>query len=119
MYPDVERSTFMFDAQTVKPLYTVASQCPRITLRCQAISMLMSSPRREGFWNSVLCGTVAQWVLGIEKEDTDDDYILEETKIQNSAVEANLQKRTAHIQCLKPDKKIPRRLISRSVIITW
>jgi hypothetical protein len=118
-HPGMAGHTFTFDAQTVKPLYTVACQCPSVALRHQAISLLLSVPRREGFWDSVLCGKIAQWIVGMEEEDSEDDHILDETKIKNLTVKVDLQKRTAYVQCSKPKKNLPRKLIFRCAVITW
>lgn len=116
---DMVGNTFTIDGQTVKPLFIVACECPNIILRGQAISMLLSVPRQEGFWDAVLCGKVAHWVTSIEEEDSEGDYVLQRSKIQSLSVDANLQKRTAHTRCLQRDKKDPRTFISRSTIITW
>lgn len=97
----------------------ILSLLPSIILRRQAISLLLSALRQEGFWDSVLCGKVAQWIVDIEAEDSEGYKILEEAKIQNLKVLADLQNRTVHAQYLKPEKTSPKTLISRCIFITW
>ena len=42
--------------------------------------MVLSAPRREGFWDAVLSGKLAQWIMTIEEEDLDGDYVPEESR---------------------------------------
>ena len=118
-HPDTQPNTFTFNAQTIKPLYTVACQCPNSTLRRQAISMLLLMPRREGFWDSVLSGKLAQWIMVVEEEDLDGDYVPEETKIRSLSVSADLQQRRVQAECLKPEKGYSERLVRKSTLIIW
>lgn len=112
-------SGFTFDGQTVKPLYTIAMKCPNAALRRQAISLLLNSPRREAFWDSTLTAKLAEWVVCIEEEDIEDGYVPDETRIRNFSVKANLQKRTAYVECLKPEKASPQTLTPRRALIKW
>jgi hypothetical protein len=36
--------------------------------------------KREGFWDAVLSGKLAQWIMTIEEEDLDGDYVPEESR---------------------------------------
>jgi hypothetical protein len=116
---DMDGGLFTFETRIIKPLYTIACQCPSISLRRQAIALLLSVPRREGFWDAVLCGKVAQWIMSIEEEGSVNDYITEEAKVHNVKVTSDLQRRTARAECLKPQQGLPERFISQRIVINW
>ncbi len=63
------KASFALDLGIIPPLFVVATKCRDRRLRRDAINLLMSSPRREGMWDSVLCGRVARWIMEIEEED--------------------------------------------------
>lgn len=63
------KASFALDLGIVPPLFVVATKCRNRKLRREAIRLLLSSPRREGMWDSILSGRVAQWIMEIEEED--------------------------------------------------
>jgi len=63
------KPSFALDLGIVPPLFVVATKCRDRKLRREAIRLLLSSPRREGMWDSILSGRVAQWIMEIEEED--------------------------------------------------
>jgi hypothetical protein len=62
------KASFALDLGIVPPLFVVATKCRDRKLRREAIRLLMSSPRREGMWDSILCGKVAGWIMEVEEE---------------------------------------------------
>ena len=118
-HPDCARESFTFDSQVVKPLWTVARKCPHRLVRRQAVSLLLSSPRREGFWDATLSGELAAWITAVEEEEVEGDYVPEETRISNFDVKVDLQARAAQARCLKPEKGFPGKLVPRSVVLSW
>jgi hypothetical protein len=63
------KASFALDLGIVPPLFVVATKCRDRKLRRDAIRLLLASPRREGMWDSNLCGRVGQWIMEIEEED--------------------------------------------------
>ncbi|KAI9052162.1 hypothetical protein LZ554_003524 [Drepanopeziza brunnea f. sp. 'monogermtubi'] len=61
------KASFALDLGIVPPLFVVATKCRDRKLRREAIRLLMSSPRREGMWDSILSGRVGQWIMTIEE----------------------------------------------------
>ena len=53
-------SSFRADISTVVVLYFVGRQCPHAHLRRQAIDLLLESPRKEGFWDSIETARILQ-----------------------------------------------------------
>jgi hypothetical protein len=62
------KASFALDLGIVPPLFVVATKCRDRKVRREAIRLLLSSPRREGMWDSILSGRVAQWIMEIEEE---------------------------------------------------
>jgi hypothetical protein len=62
------KASFALDLGIVPPLFVVATKCRDRKLRRDAISLLLSSPRREGMWDSILSGRVGQWIMNIEEQ---------------------------------------------------
>ena len=62
------KASFALDLGIVPPLFVVATKCRDRKFRREAIRLLMSSPRREGMWDSILCGKAAAWIMEVEEE---------------------------------------------------
>ena len=59
---------FVFDLYVIPVLYFVAIKCRHPLIRRKAISLLSSSPRREGLWDAAPVARVAERVMQIEEE---------------------------------------------------
>lgn len=57
-------------------LWLVAMRAPStcLALRKRAISLMLSHPRREGFWDGMLAGQIAQEALRLEQESTQAEF---------------------------------------------
>ena len=62
------KMSFSFDLGIISPLYFTASRCREPSLRREAVRLLMSSVRREGFWLSWVTGMVANQIVMIEEQ---------------------------------------------------
>ena len=59
---------FCLEMNFVAPLYVVASKCRDPIVRRKALSLLYSSPRQEGIWDSIMTARVAQRLISIEED---------------------------------------------------
>ena len=59
--------SFSLDMNLVIPLYAVAHKCRDPFVRRKAVTLLKSSPRQEGIWDSVLAGRVAEKLINMEE----------------------------------------------------
>ena len=57
------KSSFSFEMVTIPPLFLVSVKCRHPITRRRAISLLLSSPRREGLWDAYRAGRVAERIL--------------------------------------------------------
>jgi hypothetical protein len=68
--------TYSVDIGTVPTLFYVGMKCRVGAVRRRAISLLLSYPQREGTWDRVLTGKMANWVREVEEEYMEDDKFL-------------------------------------------
>lgn len=57
-------------------LWLIAMRAPSKfpALRRRAVKLMLSHPRREGFWDGILAGQIAQEVLSLEQESTQAEF---------------------------------------------
>ncbi|KAH8601853.1 hypothetical protein B0O99DRAFT_562579 [Bisporella sp. PMI_857] len=60
--------TFASEPRIIPALYLCATKCRIPSLRNEALSMLFAERRREGIWESILHGKVAQWLISLEAD---------------------------------------------------
>lgn len=123
---------FSFDIGVVLPLYVTAVKCRDPVLRRKAISLLFSSPRREGMWDSVLAARVAVWITSIEEEGLEAPHpnrragnaanhwgIAEEQRVGVRFFNLDLQKREARLRCARKVLGMEGEVNARETTIFW
>ncbi|QSZ36950.1 hypothetical protein DSL72_009041 [Monilinia vaccinii-corymbosi] len=107
MYSHIKPS-FALDLGIVPPLFVVATKCRDRKVRREAISLLMSSHRREGMWDSRLCAGVGNWIMHVEEEGLDEyapggasetQFVGEERRVMVMEIGFNLERRWAMLRC--------------------
>ena len=103
------KASFALDLGIVPPLFVVATKCRDRKLRREAIRLLMSSPRREGMWDSILCGKVSEWIMEVEEEGLRhfevwdsmgaNEPIVEDRRVMVKEILFDLQRREATLRC--------------------
>lgn len=103
------KASFALDLGIVPPLFVVATKCRDRKLRREAIKLLLSSPRREGMWDSILCGKVAEWIMEVEErgmrrfESWDpvgaNEVVKSERRVMVKEISFDLQRREATLRC--------------------
>ncbi|PQE28388.1 c6 zinc finger domain protein [Rutstroemia sp. NJR-2017a BBW] len=100
------KPSFALDSGIVPPLFVVATKCRDRKLRREAISLLTSSHRREGMWDSKLCAGVGKWVMEMEEEGlnpydlrTRGQVVPEGKRVMVTEITFNLEKRWATLRC--------------------
>lgn len=75
----------------IPPLYLTAIKCRFPSIRRKAISLLSSSPRREGMWDAFLAVKVAEKVMTIEEEGLKGSHIPpERSRIHDTVIDADM-----------------------------
>ncbi|KAN0098227.1 hypothetical protein V8E51_013890 [Hyaloscypha variabilis] len=103
------KASFALDLGIVPPLFVVATKCRDRKLRREAIRLLLSSPRREGMWDSILSGRVAQWIMEIEEEGLSHyegpwgraamETVGEDRRVMVKEILFDMQRREARLRC--------------------
>ena len=105
------KPSFALDLGIVPPLFVVATKCRDRKLRREAIRLLLSSPRREGMWDSILCGRVGQWIMKVEEEDLpawgeplsihgySEDIVPDDKRVMVKEILFDMQGREATFRC--------------------
>lgn len=103
------KASFALDLGIVPPLFVVATKCRERKLRREAIRLLMSSPRREGMWDSTLCGKVGEWIMEVEEEGLGPfdplnpisytSIVTNDKRVMVKEILFDMQKREAVIRC--------------------
>jgi hypothetical protein len=124
------KPSFALDLGIVPPLFVVATKCRDRTLRRDAIRLLMMTPRREGMWDSLLCGRVGMWLMEVEEEgmldfatwdfESTNELVVEDKRVMIKEILFDLQSRSATLRCgtrgARDDDVDPR---AKETDITW
>ena len=86
-------STFLFDMETVSPLYLIAIKCRHPIVRRRAIAVLRRTVRREGLWDSGKAAAIAERIVEIEEAELGgvlDGSVLprEEVRVANAHIDS-------------------------------
>ena len=110
---------FTFDLQSVLPLDIVAKKCRDPLLRREAIRLLVSRPRREGIWDSLLAAKICTWIVQIEEEGLVDGFVPEQWRARQIGVKLNLENQKADVWCFLPGRGGESDKIKRATTLSW
>jgi len=118
-----EDCPYTFDLQVIVPLYVVVWQCPYNPLRREATALLLSRPRREGFWDAFLAGKLGEWIIEVEtEEDPGVEWMEDDMRIAGLDMKFDMHARTASLKCEKPVRRKDGgglEFVRRSKVVTW
>ncbi|KAE8453524.1 hypothetical protein EG329_010385 [Mollisiaceae sp. DMI_Dod_QoI] len=92
---------FCFDMGLIYPLMTPAMSCRDRKLRREAIALLGIRQWREAQWSSEPSVDVATFLMDVEEEGIETEYIPEEARARLSGVDADLDLRTLRLHCIR------------------
>lgn len=95
------KAIFTFETTVVVGLLVVATSCPEIEGRRQAIALLLKHPRREGLLDSMMVVKIATWMLNQEEDEVIDGIIPESSKLRIVKNDFDLKERKAVLHCSK------------------
>lgn len=121
VYPS---AVFSFETGVVLPLHQTALKCRNGRVRRQAISLLLSCPRREGCWDGQLLGRVDAWMMALEEQGVDEyGFIPTQSRWRIAAIKSSRQHRFIYVQAHQDSyDEFGRRCQSTAVkeaTITW
>jgi hypothetical protein len=75
MNSESSRPSFLLDTNVVIPLLVTGHKCRDRSIRRRAIYMMLKYPRREGVWDSYVCGKLAEWVMDLEEQHLEEGRV--------------------------------------------
>ena len=96
------KPSFSADLGIVPPLFVVATKCRDPDVRRQAISLLKSSSRREGMWDSELAARIGIWIAGIEEQEEEVGQQQQQQQQQNPLVDPAAASSPYHATSSRP-----------------
>jgi hypothetical protein len=98
------QGVFTFVPQIIIPLYVVGYSCPHSPTRREAIRLLVSTRRREGLWDATMAGKIVEWVMNVEEEFLEGEYVPEGMRMVKLTMKWDLMSRMASVVGLMPPK---------------
>jgi hypothetical protein len=114
-----DRASFTFDVGRVGSLYIVATRCRDCELRREAISLLLSKPRRECIWDNVIAAKVATVIMLMEEAGLQGGFVPEAYRIRIEGLSFDLLQSRGRLRYSRGKYKPPGERIIDSIEITW
>ncbi|KAG0651301.1 Aspercryptin biosynthesis cluster-specific transcription regulator atnN [Hyphodiscus hymeniophilus] len=93
--------SFSFDIGIIYPLLAVSYACRDRTLRREAISLLESKSWREAQWGSSPSMHVSKFLMAVEEDGIETDFIPEWARARLSSIEVNTETGQARVCCIR------------------
>lgn len=93
--------SFCFEQGFIYELALVALSCRDRSLRREAIELLELKDWREGSWGSRRVADGARFIMETEEEGVETEYVPESARARLVGIEVDVERREAHIQCVK------------------
>ncbi|KAG4029272.1 hypothetical protein MFRU_016g00300 [Monilinia fructicola] len=103
------KASFNFDIRTTIPLLEVALYCRNsLSLRNEALKLLLSSHRREGAWDSRVIARIAVWKMALEQPGMDKfGSIIVNARCYGESFEVDRWKKVVRVTCRQNDENMP------------
>lgn len=96
--PSNKRLSYNFDGGFIPSLFLVATKCRDRVLRRKATDLLFSAPMREGVFDSICVGHMAEWVAAVEEEGIEEGAIPDHRRLRVRRSNIDLPMRRAQLQ---------------------
>ena len=98
LVPPNKRLSYHFDGGFIPPLFLVATKCRDRALRRDAIALLFSAPIREGVFDSICVGKMAEWIVAVEEDGIEKGDIPDHRRLRVRRSNIDLPMRRAQLQ---------------------
>jgi hypothetical protein len=85
----------------IYPLIMPTLNCRDRKLRREAIDLLSETPWREAHWDSAHAADVAKFVMQVEEEGIETDYIPEWARVSSFEVDIQMSTGIVYLSCLR------------------
>ena len=100
-HPAYVRGQFAFDMGLIYPLIIPTLNCRDRRLRREAIDLLSESPWREAHWDSSHAADVAKFVMQVEEEGVETDFIPEWARVKSFGIDIQMNTGIVRLSCLR------------------
>lgn len=115
----LDRASFTFDVGRVGSLYIVATRCRDYKMRREAISLLLSKPRRECIWDNIVAARVATVIMLMEETGLQGGFVPESSRIRVEGLVFDLLEGRGRLRYSRGKWRPPGERTIESVEITW
>jgi hypothetical protein len=99
--PGYVRGQFAFDMGLIYPLIMPTLNCRDRKLRREAIDLLEETPWREAHWDSAHCADVAKFIMQVEEEGIETEFIPEWARVRSFRIDIQMHTGRVHLTCLR------------------
>ena len=110
---------FTLDFGVIVGLYMVGLKCRISSMRRRAITLLLSYPRREGIWDSILAGKLCENVRQMEEEYLENNQVPEWARISHMDPKFAWQERKIDLAIWQRSSADDPNMRERRVSISW
>jgi Fungal specific transcription factor domain len=122
MQPATGRSrptNYSLAGRVVSTLWITGIRCRDRAIRRKAIGLLLKYPRREGVWDGHFSAKIMKFVMDLEEQYLEDDYVPGWARISAIRWDADLEKRAATLICEQRVSNSSDEVVMRTRTIIW
>jgi hypothetical protein len=112
-------TNYSLAGRAVSTLWITGVRCRDRSIRRKSIVLLLKYPRREGVWDSLFSAKIIEFVMELEEQHLEDDYVPEWARISSIRWESDLEKRTAALICEQRTSSSSQDAVIKTKTITW
>jgi hypothetical protein len=101
--PKQSQTFFSIDFGLIPSLFITVKQCRDCMVRREALGLLRSNPRREGVWDGLLIAGIGQWLMDVEEEGLEGEFVPEHARVKLTRVDVDIATKTARLECTRMD----------------
>jgi hypothetical protein len=122
MIPVIGKSNptnYSLAGRAVSTLWITGVKCRDRAIRRKAHELLVKYPRREGIWDSLFCARMIEFVIELEEEHLEGDYVPGWARIDTLRWDSDFEKRTAALMCEQRVSSSSDEVVMKTKTITW
>jgi hypothetical protein len=112
-------TNYSLAGRAVSTLWITGIRCREKTIRRKAIELLLKYPRREGVWDGLFSAKIMKFVMDLEEQYLEDEYVPGWARISAIRWDADLEKRAATLICKQRVSSSSDEVVTRTRTIIW
>ena len=112
-------TNYSLAGRAVSTLWITGIRCRDKIIRRKAMELLLKYPRREGVWDGLFSAKIMKFVMDLEEQYLEDDYVPGWARISAIRWDADLEKRAATLICEQRVSSSSDEIVTRTRTIIW